>query len=421
MGHRWLVAAYWAWNKYLTDIEMVGAEGRARLESEQRLRQQERVGRIAAEKKIVALVQALQQHEQRLQPDSTADSNASTSISPDAAGIDRRAAHDQGAPEHWRLMCIGHIRSCFKKRHGACGRERGAGLSDDRMIDDGERPGCPRQGSIAPASRGVLVLSARVSEHSLQSLEQYSHVWLTFVFHANTNMSHCAAGDGIGVRAKIKPPRLGSKVGVYATRSPHRYNPIGLTLARVERVEGREIHLSAIDLIEGTPILDVRPYIPAYDTVPIDSVRVPAWIDESPDHPPLDGVVVSDAAWRSLEELESAREFEFFTRASDVRSLIEQVLRPDVRSSHRRKVGHDSDEYEVFLDRLRVVFTISDATRVANVVRIELAAAESPAASSVSATSSASPSISSSASSETSSSASCSSKEDDTEVDSDAE
>ncbi len=81
---------------------------------------------------------------------------------------------------------------------------------------------------------------------------------LLFVFHKNT-------GDVL--RAKVRPPRLdGQKVGVFATRSPHRPCPIGLTLAKLERIEGDTLHLTGIDLIDGTPILDVKPYIPDYDT-----------------------------------------------------------------------------------------------------------------------------------------------------------
>lgn len=68
------------------------------------------------------------------------------------------------------------------------------------------------------------------------------------------------------VRAKIKPPRLdGEKVGVFASRSPHRPNPIGLTLAKLDKVDGNVIYLSGIDIIDGTPIVDIKPYIPDYD------------------------------------------------------------------------------------------------------------------------------------------------------------
>ena len=81
-----------------------------------------------------------------------------------------------------------------------------------------------------------------------------------FLFHKNTNKA---------VKAKVKPPRLdGAKVGVFASRSPHRPNPIGLTLAKLDGIVGNTLLLSAIDLLDGTPVLDIKPYVPDYDKPP---------------------------------------------------------------------------------------------------------------------------------------------------------
>jgi hypothetical protein len=71
------------------------------------------------------------------------------------------------------------------------------------------------------------------------------------------------------VRPKIHPPRLkGESIGLFASRSPHRPSPIGLSLARLVAVKGATIHLAGIDLVDGTPILDIKPYIPEWDSVP---------------------------------------------------------------------------------------------------------------------------------------------------------
>ena len=81
-----------------------------------------------------------------------------------------------------------------------------------------------------------------------------------FLFHKNTNKA---------VKAKVKPPRLdGAKVGVFASRSPHRPNPIGLTLAKLDGIIGNTLLLSAIVLLDGTPVLDIKPYVPDYDKPP---------------------------------------------------------------------------------------------------------------------------------------------------------
>ncbi|XP_057580311.1 tRNA (adenine(37)-N6)-methyltransferase isoform X2 [Hippopotamus amphibius kiboko] len=124
---------------------------------------------------------------------------------------------------------IGYLESCFSAKNGT-----------------------PRQPSICSHSRACLRIRKSIfnnPEHSLMGLEQFSHV--------------CH----LSCKAKVQPPRLnGAKTGVFSTRSPHRPNAIGLTLAKLEKVEGGAIYLSGIDMIHGTPVLDIKPYIADYDS-----------------------------------------------------------------------------------------------------------------------------------------------------------
>ena len=133
---------------------------------------------------------------------------------------------------------IGHLRSIFKSKNGTV-----------------------RQSGLSGYARAALTIQRSVFNnpaHALENLAEFSHVWLIWVFHANTAAS---------VKAKVAPPRLnGQRVGVFSTRSPHRPCPIGLTLARLEGVEGDTLLLSGVDMIDGTPVLDVKPYIPLYDS-----------------------------------------------------------------------------------------------------------------------------------------------------------
>lgn len=96
-----------------------------------------------------------------------------------------------------------------------------------------------------------------------------------------SNLSFCLFWHRYTFTAKITPPMLKEKKGVLATRSPHRPNPVGVTLARVERIDKktRSVLLSACDLVHGTPVLDIKPYVPNYDSV--KQCRVPAWIVET--------------------------------------------------------------------------------------------------------------------------------------------
>ncbi|KAJ6642771.1 tRNA (adenine(37)-N6)-methyltransferase [Pseudolycoriella hygida] len=93
-------------------------------------------------------------------------------------------------------------------------------------------------------------------EHSLDGLHSFSHIWIIYHFHRNE--SH--------PKAKVAPPRLGgSRVGVFSTRSPHRPCPIGLSLVEINKIDHRFVYFYGTDMVDGTPVLDIKPYIPAYD------------------------------------------------------------------------------------------------------------------------------------------------------------
>lgn len=120
--------------------------------------------------------------------------------------------------------------------------------------------GTPRQGSLAKNSRAHIELAKQWRGRGiLEGLESFSHVWLVSYLHLSSNTR---------VRGKIHPPRLkGRKVGVLGSRSPHRPNNIGLTLAKIEGCDPAkdELRLSEVDLVDGTPILDIKPYLALAD------------------------------------------------------------------------------------------------------------------------------------------------------------
>jgi tRNA (adenine37-N6)-methyltransferase len=120
----------------------------------------------------------------------------------------------------------------------------------------------PRQPGLVPQTYSELTLLPEWQpEISLQGLEAYSHIWLIFLFHLNTNARF---------HAKVHPPRLrGGSIGLFATRSPHRPNPVGLSLVELCEVKKNGLLLSGADLVEGTPILDIKPYLPQHEALPL--------------------------------------------------------------------------------------------------------------------------------------------------------
>ena len=118
-----------------------------------------------------------------------------------------------------------------------------------------EKVEAPRQGTAGGAAGTIELLPAY--QDALSDLEGFDRIWLLFWFDRAQ-----------GWRPKVQPPRSDEKRGVFATRSPHRPHPIGMTAVRLERVEGLVLHVRDLDLVDGTPILDIKPYIPYADAFP---------------------------------------------------------------------------------------------------------------------------------------------------------
>ncbi len=129
----------------------------------------------------------------------------------------------------------------------------------------GEKFGAPRQPGLAPSARGRIVFCGEYANaDALRGIEGFSHLWVVFHFHLAQGWS-----------PTVRPPRLGGneRVGVFASRSPFRPNPIGLSVVKLDRVawespEGPVLHVSGLDLVDGTPILDIKPYVAYSDALP---------------------------------------------------------------------------------------------------------------------------------------------------------
>lgn len=121
--------------------------------------------------------------------------------------------------------------------------------------------GVPRQSGLVKKAYSELQINPEFQpEFSLEGLAGYSHVWLQFVFHLNSSTRF---------HAKVHPPRLdGESIGLFATRSPHRPNPIGLSLVELIEVKKDTLVFAGADLVDGTPILDIKPYLPHIESKP---------------------------------------------------------------------------------------------------------------------------------------------------------
>lgn len=219
------------------------------------------------------------------------------------------------------LRVIGHLRSCFREKFGT-----------------------PRQPLVAPGATASLTIEREfLPEHALAGLERFTHVWLISYFHLNTNKM---------VRPKIHPPRLkGESVGLFASRSPHRPSPIGLSLARLVKIEDGTIYLAGIDLVDGTPILDVKPYIPEWDSVPHASS---GWVNDVP-FPSLK-VKFAPSARKDIDAAELR------LNINGLGNLLGTILSQDPRNPRDKAQRQDGLELGFFLYDFDVHFVIRKST-----------------------------------------------------------
>ena len=126
--------------------------------------------------------------------------------------------------------------------------------------------GIPRQSNLIEGLQSQIIFEPEFrSPDAIRGLEGYSHIWLIWEFNLSKESTALT----------VRPPRLGgnTRMGVFATRSPFRPNPIGLSCVKIEKIVSHEqlgniIYVSGADLADGTPILDIKPYLPNVDCVP---------------------------------------------------------------------------------------------------------------------------------------------------------
>lgn len=209
-----------------------------------------------------------------------------------------------------------------------------------------EKMQAPRQPDVASGAVGSVELYAgRGFEHALEDLGTFRYVWLIFWFDRAE-----------GWRAKVLPPRSKQRRGLFATRSPHRPNPIGLSLVELTRIEGLVLHVKGLDLLDGTPILDVKPYVPYADSRP-DAGH--GWLDESAsaaqDPIPAFEIEFTERAVLELELLESF--------GVELEAPIRRVLELGPEPHPYRRIRKAADGACLALKDFRVRFT-SEGRRI---------------------------------------------------------
>lgn len=202
----------------------------------------------------------------------------------------------------------------------------------------------PRQPNLVSEARGKIILNKEFTDsNALRELEQFSHIWVLFHFHETEDQ---------GWTPTVQPPRLGgkTKVGVFASRSPFRPNAIGMSVLKnlgYEKIEDCiVVHVGGIDLLNGTPVLDIKPYIPYADSI---SDAAAGYAKQAPGKD-LD-IQFAEAAENFLAVAEPTH--------PDLRKLIVALLRQDPRPAWRVRED-DSKQYGMTLYHYNIKWRISD-------------------------------------------------------------
>lgn len=176
----------------------------------------------------------------------------------------------------------------------------------------------------------------------LQDLAGFSRIWLIWWFHRNATW-----------RPLVLPPRgPARRRGVFATRSPHRPNPLGMTPVKLQGIKGTTVFLGPCDLIDGTPVFDIKPYVPAYDSFPEESC---GWLQEVDDwmkQEPRYEIHLQELARCQIEWLRSEWQIDFLPR-------VEEILSRDPSPHRTRRIRSKGNQrFEMGCGAWRVWFSV---------------------------------------------------------------
>jgi tRNA-Thr(GGU) m(6)t(6)A37 methyltransferase TsaA len=265
-------------------------------------------------------------------------------VGPRSNGLETPSA--QPIEDHEVIIPIGEVRSIFANKRGV-----------------------PRQGQLAPSTKARIELfPAIISGDSLQGLDEYSHVWIVFLFSRNSNrdaVQKWRRHESNLFKSKVRPPLLGGrKVGIFASRTPHRPNPLGLTLATITSVDANKgvIEVVGVDLCDGTPVIDIKPFVSS--DMPQSALRFPDWV-QSGAH--IYRVEFAPEAEQMMSEVVGVK---FYKDSKALREAIVDVLKLDVRGvNQKRGTVNEAEVHGVVVDGVRVsfAFTGTDTVRVVGI------------------------------------------------------
>jgi tRNA-Thr(GGU) m(6)t(6)A37 methyltransferase TsaA len=206
----------------------------------------------------------------------------------------------------------------------------------------------PRQGILAGKTISVIQLNPKNNfQQALKFLDGFERIWVLYQFHLNKNW-----------KPLVNPPRhTRKKVGVFATRAPYRPNHIGMSCVKLEKVEGLKIYISESDILNGSPVIDIKPYLPYSDSFP--DVET-GWVKKNFDS--IYQVVIKPKALKQCEQLKKEKNINLVNFAK-----LQLEFEPTDTSRKRiEKLEPDNKTniiYELAYRTWRIIYHIDDIKR----------------------------------------------------------
>lgn len=210
----------------------------------------------------------------------------------------------------------------------------------------------PRQGILADESVSVIKLYPKHNfQQALKGLEGFDRIWVLYKFHLNNNW-----------KPQVNPPRhTRKKIGVFATRAPYRPNQIGMSCVKLVKIDGLKIYISGSDILDGSPVIDIKPYLPYSDSFPGSAT---GWVKSGIENiyeVVFEGEVLKQCKWLKEKANINLKNFVRlqleFNPADDSRKRIE-------------KINEEENSFVLAYRTWRIFYSINDEERKVSVEKI---------------------------------------------------
>ncbi|SCA58390.1 Uncharacterized protein AB751O23_AA_00590 [Chlamydiales bacterium SCGC AB-751-O23] len=209
-----------------------------------------------------------------------------------------------------------------------------------------------KQGSLIKSSKGKIILSEGQNyEQALEDLQGFERIWVIFHMHKVKNW-----------KRKVQPPHSEKKRSVFATRSPHRPNPIGMSCVKLQSVKGRTLFIQEHDLLNETPILDIKPYLSYSDSFPEAGM---GWLEEEGEIRNY-SIQMAEECGKEMEALKSQQGIDLY------KSIFPRLsFYPFPKSFNRIKALNQEGSFEIAYKNFRLFFTLDEDSKSVYIFEIK--------------------------------------------------